>query len=135
MASGSCDMVTIGQPALHMPAFSVAISFKLFPKNFIWSMLMDANTVTLGTNDDLFSSALRADGWNWYPFPALTEPMAVTAKTRHSQHEQAATVFPEENGFARVEFESPQRAITPGQAVVLYRDDIVIGGGTIREVL
>ena len=96
---------------------------------------MAANTVTLGPNEALFASALRADDWNWYPFPALNAPMAVTAKTRHSQHEQAATVYPEENGFARVEFESPQRAITPGQAVVLYRDDIVIGGGTIREVL
>lgn len=96
---------------------------------------MAANTVTLGPNEALFASALRADDWNWYPFPALNAPMSVTAKTRHSQHEQAATVYPEENGFARVEFESPQRAITPGQAVVLYRDDIVIGGGTIREVL
>ena len=95
---------------------------------------MAANTVTLGPNEALFSSALRADGWNWYPFPTLTAPMAVTAKTRHSQHEQAAIVYPEEDGFARVEFESPQRAITPGQAVVLYKDDIVVGGGTIREV-
>ena len=96
---------------------------------------MAANTVTLGPNDALFSTALRADGWSWYPFPALLEPIAVTAKTRHSQHEQAAMVYPEENGFARVEFEEPQRAVTPGQAVVLYKDEIVIGGGTIREVL
>ena len=96
---------------------------------------MGANTVTLGPNEALFASALRADDWNWYPFPALTAPMEVTAKTRHSQYEQKATVYPEENGFARVEFESPQRAITPGQAVVLYKDEIVVGGGTIREVL
>ena len=96
---------------------------------------MQANTVTLGPNEALFASALRANGWNWYPFPALTAPMEVTAKTRHSQHEQAAIVYPEDNGFARVEFSSPQRAITPGQAVVLYKDDIVVGGGTIREVL
>ena len=61
--------------------------------------------------------------------------MEVTAKIRHSQTEQPATVYPEENGFARVVFHQPQRAITPGQAVVLYREDCVIGGGTITEAL
>ena len=45
------------------------------------------------------------------------------------------TVYPEENGFCRVEFDEPQRAITPGQAVVLYDGDMLIGGGTITEVL
>lgn len=96
---------------------------------------MQKNTVTVGPNDALFSTALRAEGWNWYPFPALLKPLEVTAKIRHSQTEQAATVYPEENGTARVEFHAPQRAITPGQAVVLYQGDMVVGGGTITEVL
>ena len=96
---------------------------------------MTANTVTLGPNEALFSTALRAKDWSWFPFPALTGPMAVTAKIRHSQFEQAATVYPEEGGFARVEFSQPQRAITPGQAVVLYQGELVIGGGTITEAL
>ena len=102
---------------------------------YVCSKDMQANTVTVGPNEALFASALRAKDWNWFPFPALTVPMQVTAKIRHSQHELAATVYPEENGFARVEFESPQRAITPGQAVVLYDGDDVVGGGTICEVL
>lgn len=96
---------------------------------------MEKNTVTVGPNEALFSYALRARNWSWFPFPALTEPMKVTAKTRHSQREQAATVYPEENGFARVEFDAPQRAVTPGQAVVLYQGDCVVGGGTITEAL
>ena len=96
---------------------------------------MQANTVTVGPNDALFSSALRAKDWNWLPFPALTEAMNVTAKIRHSQQELAATVYPEENGYARMEFEIPQRAITPGQAVVVYDGDYVVGGGTITDVL
>ena len=96
---------------------------------------MQANTVTVGPNEALFSRALRAGDWNWFPFPALSEPMRVTAKIRHSQFEQAATVYPEEDGFARVEFDAPQRAITPGQAVVVYQGDLVIGGGTITESL
>ena len=61
--------------------------------------------------------------------------MRVWAKARYRHVEQPATVYPEENGFARVEFDEPQRAITPGQAVVLYVGDTVIGGGTITEVL
>ena len=102
---------------------------------YVCSKDMQANTVTVGPNDALFSSALRATDWNWFPFPALETPMRVTAKIRHSQHELAATVYPEDNGFARVEFDSPQRAITPGQAVVLYAGDDVVGGGTITDVL
>ena len=94
---------------------------------------MAANTVTVGPNSALYSPSLRANDWNWYPFEALTQPMRVTAKTRHSQFEQAATVYPEEGGFARVEFDEPQRAVTPGQAVVLYDGDTVVGGGTIVE--
>ncbi len=94
---------------------------------------MAENTVTLGPNEALFSSSLLAKDWNWYPFDALSEPMEVTAKIRHSQFEQAATVYPEAEGFARVEFHALQRAVTPGQAVVLYQGDLVIGGGTITE--
>ena len=96
---------------------------------------MQRNTVTVGPGEALFSPALLAGDWNWYPFPTLTAPMRVTVKTRHSQFEQPATVYPEENGFARVVFDAPQRAVTPGQAVVLYDGDIVVGGGTITEAL
>ena len=96
---------------------------------------MARNTVTVGPNAALFSPALRANDWCWYPFEALEAPMRVTVKTRHSQFEQPATVYPEENGFARVEFDDPQRAVTPGQAVVLYDGDVVVGGGTITEAL
>ena len=49
--------------------------------------------------------------------------------------EQPATVYPLDNGVCRVVFDEPQRAITPGQAVVLYDGDLVVGGGTITEVL
>ncbi len=97
---------------------------------------MDANTVTLDTDEAvLFHTTLLANDWNWIPFPTLTEPLRVTAKVRYRHKEQPATVYPEDNGFARVVFDTPQRAITTGQAVVLYDGDLVIGGGTICEVL
>ena len=95
---------------------------------------MSANTVTVGPNEALFHRELLAEDWFWFPFPALGAPLRVKAKTRSRMSEQPATVYPEENGMARVVFDEPQRAITPGQAVVLYDGDTVIGGGTITKV-
>lgn len=96
---------------------------------------MEKNTVTLGPNEALYRSSLLARDWNWIPFPALTQPIQVTAKVRYRHIPQPATVYPEDNGHARVVFHEPQRAITPGQAVVLYDGDLVLGSGTITEVL
>jgi tRNA-specific 2-thiouridylase len=96
---------------------------------------MAANTVTVGPNEALFHSSLRAADWNWIAIEGLKEPIRVMAKARSRMIEQPATVYPEEGGFARVEFDEPQRAITPGQAVVLYDGDTVVGGGTITAVL
>ena len=96
---------------------------------------MEKNTVTVGPNEALFATTLRAKDWNWLPFPNLTEPLQVMAKARYRHTEQPATVYPEENGFARVVFDTPQRALTPGQAVVLYDGDTVVGSGTITEIL
>lgn len=92
---------------------------------------MTRNTVTVGPNKALFTKELVAKDWNWIAFPALLEPIRCKAKARSRMTEQAATVYPMENGLARVEFDEPQRAITPGQAVVLYDGDTVLGGGTI----
>jgi len=54
------------------------------------------------------------------------------AKARYRHIPQPATVYPMENGYARVVFDTPQRALTPGQTVVLYDGDMVIGSGTIE---
>ncbi len=89
------------------------------------------NTIVLGPNDHLFRRELEADRVNWISIPELTAPLRVTAKTRYSQREAAATVEPLENGHIRVCFDEPQRAITAGQAVVLYDGEKVVGGGTI----
>ena len=96
---------------------------------------MEKNTVTVGPNEALYSTTLVADNWNWFPFETLTAPMVVTAKARYNQQPQPAAVYPMEDGRARVVFRQPQRALTPGQAVVLYDGDMVVGGGTIVEVM
>ncbi len=90
-----------------------------------------ANTVTLGRNEDTFSPALVADRVNWMAIDTPTAPTAVTVKTRYTQLETPAVVHPQPDGTIRVVFDSPVRAITPGQAVVLYDGDTVLGGGRI----
>ena len=90
------------------------------------------NTILLGGNEELFTSVLTADRVNWISGETPASPLRVTAKTRYSQTEAAATVHPLPDGRIRVEFDVPQRAITAGQAVVLYDGEQVLGGGTIE---
>ena len=102
---------------------------------YVHSKDMLHNTVTVCQDHQLFSTTLLANDWNFIPFDQLTAPLRCMAKARSRMTEQPATVYPEENGVVRVIFDTPQRAITTGQAVVLYDGDLVIGGGTITEVL
>ncbi len=95
---------------------------------------MEANTVTVGPNEALFHRELLAKDCFFFPFDALTAPLRCHAKTRSRMAEQPATVYPRKDGI-RVLFDEPQRAITPGQAVVLYQGDLVIGGATITQAL
>jgi len=88
-------------------------------------------TVTVGPNSALFRDTLESDNWNWIAFPCPAAPFRAKAKLRSRHTEQPATVYPLENGIVRVVFDEPQRAITPGQTVVLYDGDTVIASGTI----
>ncbi len=90
------------------------------------------NQVVLGRNEALFSDTLTAEDVNLIAVESLTEPMRVHAKIRYRHPEQPATAWMTQDGLLHVKFDEPQRAITRGQAVVLYRGDTVIGGGTIR---
>jgi tRNA-specific 2-thiouridylase len=90
--------------------------------------------VTVGNNDDLLSRKLLARDVNWIAIDELREPMRVRAKIRHRHEPAAATIENAPNGEVFVTFDEPQRAITPGQAVVFYDDDLVVGGGWICEV-
>lgn len=88
------------------------------------------NRVILGDNADLFSDSLIADDVNLISVADLTTPMRVTAKIRYRHEAQPALAWTE-GDILHVKFDAPQRAITPGQAVVLYDGDAVVGGGTI----
>ena len=91
----------------------------------------DKRQVIVGGGDELLSRTLLAKRMNWIAVDDLREPMRVKAKIRH-RHEAADSVV-EKTGADEVlvTFDQPQRAITPGQAVVFYDGDVVVGGGWI----
>ena len=89
------------------------------------------NRVVLSGNDALFSRELTANDFNWIAYDVPPRELRATARVRYHQREQAATVTVLSDGHVHLVFDEPQRAITPGQAVVLYDGDTVLGGGTI----
>ncbi|MBR5218072.1 MAG: tRNA 2-thiouridine(34) synthase MnmA [Oscillospiraceae bacterium] len=90
------------------------------------------NTILLGDEAELFTTTLTACRVNWIAGKAPETPFRCTAKTRYSQTEAAATAEALEGGRLRLQFDAPQRAITAGQAVVLYDGEVCLGGGTIE---
>lgn len=88
------------------------------------------NTVTLCTNEQLFSFEVFADDFNWL-IPNAQNEMKCKARVRYNMKEQDAMVYITDDDKVKVVFDKPQRAITKGQALVLYIGDTVIGGGTI----
>ena len=92
---------------------------------------MERNTVTVGPEEALYCTELLAGRMNWVSIAEPEEPIRVTARTRYQQRETAATAFPLPGGRLRLCFDEPKRAVTPGQAVVLYDGDLVLAGGTI----
>lgn len=98
---------------------------------YVCRLDMENNAVVLGKNEDLFSRVLTAQDINLISVPEIKEPLRLKAKVRYRQKEQWASVVQTGPDSLRVEFEEPQRAITKGQAVVLYDGDTVVGGGTI----
>ena len=89
------------------------------------------NKVTLCLDHELFSSELVAEDVNFISIKELTEPIKVKAKIRYKHVEAEATLYPLSNGRVKLIFDEPQRAITSGQAVVMYQGNTVVAGGTI----
>ncbi len=90
------------------------------------------NTLVVGTGVELGSKALTADEVNWIAGEAPGESLRLQIKTRYTAREAWAMVTPLEGNRVELRFEAPQRDITPGQAVVFYDGEIVLGGGLIQ---
>ncbi len=99
---------------------------------YVQKILPETNQVILGKNEELFSDSLTAEDVNLISRETLSEPVQCSAKIRYRHPEQPCTAWQSDDGILHVKFHQPQRAITKGQAVVLYQGDIVIGGGTIQ---
>ncbi len=95
---------------------------------------MSRNQVLLGENEDLFSSDLEADQFNWIACEPPEGDLICRAKVRYSQQEAPCRVTSLGPDRVHIHFDRPQRALTLGQAAVLYDGDVVIGGGTICQV-
>ena len=92
----------------------------------------DAAQVVVGPREELEQLTLTASSVNWIAGAPPDEPRRVTARIRHRHADAPATVTPDTGDRAHVQFDTPQLAITPGQAVVFYDADEVIGGGWIE---
>ena len=97
---------------------------------YVHSKNTEENTVVLCEEELLYGRILSANDFNWIAYEKPNDSIRCKAKVRYSQKEDTVRVEITEDGVL-IEFDNPQRAVTKGQAVVLYDDDVVIGGGTI----
>src|SRR5262249_55482932 len=94
----------------------------------------ERNSVVVGTEVDVETDRLWAEQVNLIAVSNLEEPVAVTAKIRHGHTPAPATIWRAEDGaLVEVRFATPQRAVSPGQSVVFYQGDLVVGGGVIAR--
>lgn len=98
---------------------------------YVKKICPDTNSVVLASNEELFTETLTASDLNLISVDSISEPMKIKAKIRYRQSEQSATVIQTDSNKISVTFDEPQRAVTSGQAVVLYDGDTVVGGGII----
>lgn len=94
----------------------------------------ERNGIIVGSKEDSYKEGLIANELSWVAWERLAQPMKVKAKIRYRHQEAQATVTPLDEDKVQVKFQEPQMAPTPGQAVVFYNGDSVLGGGTIAAV-
>jgi tRNA-specific 2-thiouridylase len=102
---------------------------------YVISKDKESNAIIVGEKEDVMGTRLIAKNLNWLTFENLTQPLDLKARIRFQHEDADALAIPidGENKKVLVKFEEPQRAITPGQAVVFYDGDIVLGGGIIEK--
>ena len=98
---------------------------------YVCDICPENNTVILGKNDDLFSHEVYVENMHWIGGMPSTIDVECRAKIRYRQKETEAVAHVIDDEHIKIVFNEPQRAVTPGQAAVLYDGDIVLGGGTI----
>ena len=100
---------------------------------YVTAIELERNAVVVGTKERIYGRELIASNLNWIATTRLEHPIKVKARIRYRHPEAEATVNPLDEDSVCVKFAEPQMAITPGQAIVFYDGDTVIGGGTINS--
>ncbi|MDP6647236.1 MAG: tRNA 2-thiouridine(34) synthase MnmA [Dehalococcoidales bacterium] len=100
---------------------------------FVIDIAPERNAIIVGRKEELYRDELNVSGLNWVAIDTLLKPLEVEAKLRHRHQEADAKVSPLNDDKVHVKFREPQMAITPGQTVVFYGGDVVIGAGTIEK--
>ena len=100
---------------------------------YVCEIRPEENVVVLGNRESLFSETAEVSDFHWISKTIPAAPFRCFVKTRSRQKEQPATAYPIGKSEVRIVFDKPQRAITPGQAAVLYDGEIILGGGEIRR--
>ncbi len=100
---------------------------------FVLAIRPETNEVVIGNSDEVYSDKLYANDLNFMSIPDLEGDMKVTGKIRYSHKGSTCTIRKVADDKIECIFDEPQRAITPGQAIVFYDKDIVVGGGTIMR--
>lgn len=98
---------------------------------YVVKLDIENNAVLVGKDKDVFKSSFHINKPNWIYYDRLKDPVIVDCKIRYNSSVKKGTVYPEE-GTYKVVFKDKQRAITPGQSAVFYKDDYVLGGGIIK---
>lgn len=98
---------------------------------YVCDICPESGNVILGKKADLLKTEADAEDFNWISGEVPQDEVRCSVKIRYRQPEQKATVIPTGENTVHIIFDEPQRAITPGQAAVIYDNDIVLGGGTI----
>lgn len=98
---------------------------------YVVDIIADKNLVVLGDEELIFKKELIAENVNFIPFDNLNDPMNVKAKIRYTAKESDAIIFPLGENKVKVSFDKEQRAVTKGQSVVFYKEDVLVGGGII----
>jgi tRNA-specific 2-thiouridylase len=98
---------------------------------FVTEIRPDTNEVVIGENEDVFTSTVLCNNVNYMSVADLNSPMGVRAKIRYNHSGEFCTIEKLADGKVKCSFEKPVRASTPGQAVVFYDGEHVLGGGTI----
>jgi tRNA-specific 2-thiouridylase len=104
-------------------------------KMYVTEILPDANIVKIGPEGTLLGTGLTASRLNWVGVDGLREPEEVMVKVRYKDDPSPAVAVLTREDRLEVSFRHPKRAITPGQSVVLYQGDMLMGGGVIDEAV